>query len=81
MCFCACVTCEFYSKALKACVILHQSLSAERESSRTPEMGMDPEEPQVFPVLRAQHASWRARFLPHWEDQVSPLLKKATGGI
>lgn len=60
----------------KNCVILCQSLSVEYEPSRTPEMGMDPEEPQVFPILRALHASWRARFLPHWEDQVSQLLLK-----
>lgn len=57
-------------------VILRQSLAAEREPSRSPEMGMDPEEPQVFSILRALPQSWRAGFFPHWEDQVSQLVLK-----
>lgn len=57
-------------------VILRQSLAAEREPSRSPEMGVDPEEPQVLPILRALPQSCRAGFLPHWEDQVSQLVLK-----
>lgn len=64
----------FDANCLKKCVIPCQSLSVECEPSRTPEMGMDREEPQVFPILRALHEGWRAGFLPHWEDQVSQLL-------
>lgn len=55
---------------------MRQSLAAEREPSRSPEMGMDPEEPQVFPILRALPQSWSAGFLPHWQDQVSQLVLK-----
>lgn len=55
-------------------VILRQSLAAECEPSRSPEVGMDPQEPEVLPVLRALPQNRRAGFLPHWEDQVSQVV-------
>lgn len=63
-------------------VILRQSLAAECEPSRSPEVGMDPQEPEVLPILRALPQSWRAGFLPHWEDQVSQVVfQRLPGGI
>lgn len=55
-------------------VSLCQDLTAVREPSTTPEMGMDPEELQVLAVLCALHQDLRPGLLPRRGEQVRQLV-------